>query len=60
MIHNSDIYYTYKGIYLSEKEKLLQGIHSANGLKPHAGQEKSRWCNNSSYNQGKRNQKDFW
>ena len=41
MIHNSDIYYTYKDIYLSKKEELLQGIHSASGLKPHAGQERA-------------------
>ena len=35
-INNSDIYETYKNLYLSEKEreeKLLQGIQSANGLK---------------------------
>ena len=35
MINNSDIYDTYKDLYLSEKEhedKLLQGIQSANGL----------------------------
>ena len=35
-INNSDIYDTYKDLYLSEKErkeKLLQGIQSANGLK---------------------------
>ena len=34
--NNSDIYDTYKYLYLSEKErkeKLLQGIQSANGLK---------------------------
>ena len=39
---NTYIYYTYKDIYLSKKEELLQGIHSASGLKPHAGQEKDR------------------
>ena len=36
MIDNSDIYDTYKDLYLSEKEreeKLLQSIQSANGLK---------------------------
>ena len=36
MISNSDIYDTYKDLYLSEKErekKLFQGIESANGLK---------------------------
>ena len=35
-INNSDIYDTYKDLYLSEKErkkKLLQGMQSANGLK---------------------------
>ena len=35
-INNSDIYDTYKDLYLSEKEheeKLLQGIQQANGLK---------------------------
>ena len=35
-INNSDIYETYKNLYLSEKkreEKLLQGIQSANRLK---------------------------
>ena len=40
MINNSDIYDTYKDLYLSEKEreeKLLQGIQSANGLKARLG-----------------------
>ena len=35
-INNSDIYETYKDLYLSEKEreeKLLQGIQPTNGLK---------------------------
>ena len=39
-INNSDIYDTYKDLYLSEKEreeKLLQGIQSANGLKERVG-----------------------
>ena len=39
-IANSDIYNTYKDLYLSEKEheeKLLQGIQPANGLKPRVG-----------------------
>ena len=39
-INNSDIYDTYKDLYLSEKEreeKLLQGIQSADGLKARAG-----------------------
>ena len=40
MINNSDIYDTYKDLYLSEKErqeKLLQGIQSANCFKAQAG-----------------------
>ena len=44
MINNSDIYDTYKGLYLSEKEReenLLQGIQSANGLKARLGGKKS-------------------
>ena len=39
-INNSDIYDTYKDLYLSEKdreEKLLQGIQPANGLKVRLG-----------------------
>ena len=39
-INNSDVYDTYKDLYLSEKEreeKLLQGIQSANGLKTRVG-----------------------
>ena len=39
-INNSDIYDTYKDLYLSKKEreeKLLQGIQSANGLNAHVG-----------------------
>ena len=43
-INNSDIYDTYKDLYLSEKEheqKLLQGIQSANGLKTRAGAKKA-------------------
>ena len=39
-INNSDIYDTYKDLYLSEKEreeKILQGIQSANGLKARLG-----------------------
>ena len=42
--NNSDIYDTYKDLYLSEKErkeKLLQGIQSANGLKAQVGAKKS-------------------
>ena len=43
-INNSDIYVTYKDLYLSEKEheeKLLQGIQSTNGLKAWVGAKKS-------------------
>ena len=39
-INNSDIYDTYKDLYLSEKEregKLLQGIQPSNGLKARVG-----------------------
>ena len=39
-INNSDIYDTYKDLYLSEnerEEKLLQAIQLANGLKAHVG-----------------------
>ena len=46
-INNSDIYDTYKDLYLSEKEreeKLLQGIQSANGLKARVGAKKIRWA----------------
>ena len=43
-INNSDIYDTYKDLYLSEKkheEKLLQDIQSTNGLKAWVGAKKS-------------------
>ena len=43
-INNSDIYDTYKDLYLSEKErgkKLLQGIQPANGLKARVGAKKA-------------------
>ena len=43
-INNSDIYDTYKDLYLTEKEreeKLLQDIQSANGLKARLGAKKS-------------------
>ena len=43
-INNSDIYDTYKDLYLSGKErekKLLQGIQSANGLKARVGAKNS-------------------
>ena len=44
MINNSDIYDTYKDLHLSEKErkeKLIQGIQSANALKAWVGAKKS-------------------
>ena len=43
-INKSDIYDTYKDLYLSKKErevKLLQGIQSANGLKARVGVKKT-------------------
>ena len=43
-INNSDIYDTYREIFLSKKEceeKLLQGIQSANGLKARVGTKKA-------------------
>ena len=43
-INNSDIYDTYKDIYLSEKEreeKLLQGIQPGNRLKGWVGAKKA-------------------
>ena len=43
-INNSDIYDTYKDLYLSEKEckeTLLQGIQSANGLKARVSAKKT-------------------
>ena len=43
-INNSDIYDTYKDLYLNEKErkeKLLQGIQSANVLKARVGAKKA-------------------
>ena len=43
-INNSEIYDTYKDLYLSKKkcqEKLHQGIQSANGLKTRVGAKKS-------------------
>ena len=43
MINNLDIYGTYKDLYLSEKERkerLLQGIQLANGLKAQVGAKK--------------------
>ena len=44
MIDNTDIYDTYKDLYLSDKEreeKLLQGIQSANELKAHLDEKKA-------------------
>ena len=44
MIDNSDIYDTYKGLYLSKKqreERLPQGIQSGNGLKARLGAKKA-------------------
>ena len=44
MINNSDIYDTYKDLHLSEKErkeKLIQDIQSANGLKARVGVKKA-------------------
>ena len=44
MINNSDIYDTYKDLYLSEKErkeKLLQGIQSTNGVRVRVGAKKA-------------------
>ena len=55
-INNTDIYDTYKELYLSEKErekKLLQGIQPANGLKAQVGAKKSRWHGTDSDNAGK-------
>ena len=43
-INNSNIYDTYKDLYLSKKEreeKLPQGIQSANGLKARVGAKKA-------------------
>ena len=54
-INSSDIYDTYKDLYLSEKEreeKLLQGIHLANGLNA-GGCKKTRWYSTDIDNAGK-------
>ena len=43
-MNNSDIYDTYKDLYLSKKEreeKLLQGIRSFNGLNARVGAKKA-------------------
>ena len=43
-INNADVFDTYKDLYLSvkeRKEKLLQGIKSANGLKARVGAKKA-------------------
>ena len=55
-INNSDIYDTYKDLYLSEKErkeKLLQGIQSASGLNARLGEKKSGWHSTYIDNSGK-------
>ena len=60
-INNSDIYDTYKDLYLSEKEreeKLLQGIQSANGLKVCFRWKKIRWYSTNIDNSGKCDKKD--
>ena len=54
-INNSDIYDTYKDLYLSEKEredKLLQGIQLANDLNA-GGCKKTRWYSTDIGNAGK-------
>ena len=60
-INNSDIYDTYKNLYLSEKkleEKLLQGIQPANVLKARLGAKKADGTSNTyGYNLGKRDKK---
>ena len=56
-INNSDIYDTYKDLYLSEserEEKLVQGIQPADGLKARVGANKSRWDSAGSDNSGTR------
>ena len=43
-IDNSDVYHTYKDLYMSEKEReerLLQDIQSVNGSKPPLGAKKA-------------------
>ena len=55
-VNNSDIYDTYKDLYLSEKEreeKLLQGIQSASGLNARLGEKKSGWHSTYIDNSGK-------
>ena len=62
MINNSDIYDTYKDLYLSEKEreeKLLQGIQSANGSEARVGAKKNRRHSTNSDNPGKCDQKNI-
>ena len=52
-INNSDIYDMYKDLYLNKREckkKLVQGKHSANGLKARVGAKKSRWHGTDSDN----------
>ena len=58
-INNSDIYDTYKDLYLSKKEreeKLLQGIQLANGLKARLGGR--RWYSTNNDDPGKCSEKD--
>ena len=61
IFNNSDIYDTYKDLYLSEKEReerLLQGIQSANGLIARLGAKKPRWYSTNIDNSGKWDKKD--
>ena len=61
-INNSDIYDTYKDLYLSEKEreeKLLQGIQSANGLKVRVVQ-KDQMAQYWQWQRRKTRLKDVW
>ena len=54
-IDNSDVYDTYKDLYMSEKEReerLFQGRHSVNGLKARVGAKKNRWHSTNNYNLG--------
>ena len=51
IINNSDIYDTYKDLYLSEKEckeKLLRNIQPANGLKARVG---AKWADDTALTQ---------
>ena len=60
-INNSDIYDTYKELYLSKKEReerLIQGIEPANGLKERVGAKRNRWHGTDIDNPRKCNLKD--